>query len=460
MNSNFFNRQNEGDGKQKNPFASNAFGMQGEKPGVFGSQQQSGLFGQQGNLDPQMNQATPSVFGGAFGGSSGVGAQANASPFGMPSVSPFEKPAVTPFGSSSMPLNPSPSMPAYTPSGYGSQGAMQGSTDPFRTQQTTTSSSNVFGGQQASGFQTQQSTPITNAFASANQGQFSQPSGFSTPAGFASAQPSTGVGSVQGQGVGMSMGVLPNTGTAAQPMMNTNNSGFGGQQSGANGLNAWNSDSQTQIQTNELQGSSVSAGLCKEGSFGLMGDRSASLYGEGSRASVERLIKEEEKGIGIGEIKGKHTLTFGQASGEKGMSFIQMTLGEIIQQQTRKLEENIKMFKEKAKEVFEQDERIIKALNNYRLIGNRIDEEERAIADTEENVEFFEKWLSEFQEEVADGAGDELLECIKEFERISDKYNKTIEMLRDEDDEVMCLVNENYNLINVIDEKLDVLERY
>jgi hypothetical protein len=35
------------------------------------------------------------------------------------------------------------------------------------------------------------------------------------------------------------------------------------------------------------------------------------------------------------------------------MSFIQMTLGEIIQQQTRKLEENIKMFKEKAKEVFE-----------------------------------------------------------------------------------------------------------
>ena len=154
------------------------------------------------------------------------------------------------------------------------------------------------------------------------------------------------------------------------------------------------------------------------------------------------------------------TSMFAQPSGERNVSFMQMTLGEIIQQQTRKLEENIKVFKEKAKEVFEQDERIIRSLNNYKLIRSRIEEEERIIAETEENVEFFERWLCSFQKEVPEGAGDELLTCIKEFERICDKYNKTIETLKDEEDEVMCLVNENYNLINTIDEKLDVLEKY
>jgi nuclear pore complex protein Nup62 len=460
MNSNFFNRQSEGDGKQKNPFASNPFGMQGEKPGVFGSQQQPGVFGQQSGAGSQMNQAAPTGFGGAFGTPTGIGAQGGASPFGMASVSPFEKPAAAPFGSSNVPLNPSLSVPTYTPGVYGSQGGMQGSTDPFRAQQATAPNVNIFGGQQVNGFQTQQSMPIGNTFAS-GQGQFSQPSGFSASVGFGSAQLNTGVGSVQGQGSGVTMGVLPSSGAVAEPLMTANSSvfGFGNQQSGVSGLGAWNSDMQKQMQAGESQGSSTPMGLCKEGYSGVMNDKTTSLHG-GSGAAAMHSSKEEGKEAVMGDIKGKHTLSFGQVSGEKGMSFIQMTLGEIIQQQTRKLEENIKMFKEKAKEVFDQDERIIKALNNYRLIRSNIDEEERAIAETEENVEFFEKWLSEFQEEVADGPGDELLECIKEFERICDKYNKTIEMLRDEDDEVMCLVNENYNLINVIDEKLDVLERY
>lgn len=169
----------------------------------------------------------------------------------------------------------------------------------------------------------------------------------------------------------------------------------------------------------------------------------------------------ESKGPGLASPKERtSTSVFTQPAGEKSVSFMQMTLGEIIQQQTRKLEENIKVFKEKAKEVFEQDERIIRSLNNYKLIRSRIEEEERIIAETEENVEFFERWLCSFQKEVPEGAADELLTCIKEFERICDKYNKTLETLKDEEDEVMCLVNENYNLINMIDEKLDVLEKY
>lgn len=160
------------------------------------------------------------------------------------------------------------------------------------------------------------------------------------------------------------------------------------------------------------------------------------------------------------ETRLKQSTSLFNQPGEKNISFLQMTLNEIIQQQTRRLEENIRIFKQKAKEVFDQDERIIRSLNNYKLIRNKIDEEERIIAETEENVEFFEKWLSNFQSEVSEGGRDELLTCIREFERVADRYNKAIENLKDEEDEVMCLVNENYNLINIIDEKLDILEKY
>jgi nuclear pore complex protein Nup62 len=152
------------------------------------------------------------------------------------------------------------------------------------------------------------------------------------------------------------------------------------------------------------------------------------------------------------------TSLFGQTPAEKSTTFLQMTLNEVIQDQTRKLEENIRMFKEKASEVFEQDERIIKAINNYRLIRSKIDNEEKIIAETEENVEFFENWLMEFQKEVPDGEGDELMTCIKMFEDVSARFNKAIEGMKDEEDEIMCLVNENYNLISILDEKLDALE--
>lgn len=178
-------------------------------------------------------------------------------------------------------------------------------------------------------------------------------------------------------------------------------------------------------------------------------------FGAGKEGVSEARMETKEEGSEVWKTGGA-----GQPCVEKNVSFVQMTLNEIIQQQTRKLEENMRVFKEKAQEVFEQDERIIRALNNYRVIRKRIEEEERIIAETEENVEFFEKWLDSFRQEVPDVGGDELATCIKELERVSDRYNKSMCGMKDEEDEMMCLVNENYNLIKMIDEKLDVLERY
>jgi nuclear pore complex protein Nup62 len=182
---------------------------------------------------------------------------------------------------------------------------------------------------------------------------------------------------------------------------------------------------------------------------------------EGQRqlASPASNAPQEEKAPFIGETKSiQPTSFFGQTSTEKSATFLQMTLGEIILHQTRKLEENIRVFKEKAREIFEQDERIIRAINNYKLIRSKIDDEEKIIAETEDNVEFFENWLMDFQKEIPDGEGDELITCIKMFEDVSARFNRAVEGMKDEEDEIMCLVNENYNLISILDEKLDALE--
>ncbi|KAF7679717.1 hypothetical protein TCON_2486 [Astathelohania contejeani] len=146
---------------------------------------------------------------------------------------------------------------------------------------------------------------------------------------------------------------------------------------------------------------------------------------------------------------------------EVPLAFRQKSLNEIISSLTKTLEENTKEFKQKASEVFSYDEKIIQARNNYCKITQMIDEEERKIAEMEENVEFFEKWLDDFSESV--GAVKEegengLVNCISEVERLVDDFNLMVEAMKDEDDEVMRLVNENMKLIEIIDKGLTELE--
>ncbi|AFN84152.1 hypothetical protein EROM_111710 [Encephalitozoon romaleae SJ-2008] len=460
MNSNFFNQQNKDDNNQKNPFLNtpfgsqqNTFGNQVNKPNIFGGQsQQTGAFGTQ-PTGGMFNSAPPAGFGGSGQGFSAQGFLNKQNPstgFNVqqpqPSTSLFGKSSnLQPNGSSSI---------------FGGQSTLQPSESPFKPQPTAPSSG-VFGTQQLNNtFGTQFQPQTGNAFGT-------QAGGTSQPVNpFASSiqDPlSTGIRSTQDQGnvessrmasgngfgASQSSGERQNLGPQMQQAIPSNP-----QASGPFSTSVHTAASTLGTQQN-IPFQFTPAQESQPGASSALPSPVAPLGSEPLSQGTEA----RDADSSVRKARGSASV-FNQGVGEKGVSFMQMTLGEIIQQQTRKLEENIRVFKEKAKEVFEQDERIIRSLNNYKLIRNRIEEEERVIAETEENVEFFEKWLCNFQEEVPEGSEDELLMCIKEFERVCDKYNKTIETLKDEEDEVMCLVNENYNLITTIEEKLEILERY
>jgi phage shock protein A len=138
-----------------------------------------------------------------------------------------------------------------------------------------------------------------------------------------------------------------------------------------------------------------------------------------------------------------------------------MNLYEIIQKQVHKLEENISEFNDKAREIFLEDEKIMKALNNYKVINQKLDLEEKKISELENSLEKFEKVLEDFSAKVpASEDDDDLMLCVKKFEEVTDLYNKKIESMKDEEDEVLGLVKENFNLCSLIDNKLDMYAKY
>ncbi|KAG5859091.1 hypothetical protein KMI_09g15190 [Encephalitozoon hellem] len=460
MNSNFFNQQNKDDNNQKNPFLNTPFGSQQStfgnqmnKPSIFGGQsQQTGAFGAQpaGGI---FNPTSSTGFGGGGQGFPAQGflnKQAPSTGFGtqqpQASTSLFGKPGnLQSSGNTSI---------------FGGQSTLQPSENPFKPHAASPSPSSGFGAQQPNNtfgtqFQSQAGSTFGTQLGNANQSSNPFASPIQNPL-------SAGIRSTQDQGNVESSGMIHGGG------FGTLQSASGTQSLGPQVQQAAPSNQQTTNPfSNPAQTISPTLGTQQNTSspFSSMQESQPQASGIFPSATAPQGSEPTPQGTeardAVSNRKPRASASvFNQAVGEKGVSFMQMTLGEIIQQQTRKLEENIKVFKEKAKEVFEQDERIIRSLNNYKLIRNRIEEEERVIAETEENVEFFEKWLCNFQEEVPEGAGDELLMCIKEFERVCDKYNKTIETLKDEEDEVMCLVNENYNLITTIEEKLEILEKY
>jgi hypothetical protein len=54
---------------------------------------------------------------------------------------------------------------------------------------------------------------------------------------------------------------------------------------------------------------------------------------------------------------------------------------------------------------------------------------------------------------------DGLLKCIGEVETLVDEFNGIVGSMKDEDDEIMCLINENMNLIRIIESELGFFER-
>lgn len=134
------------------------------------------------------------------------------------------------------------------------------------------------------------------------------------------------------------------------------------------------------------------------------------------------------------------------------VSIRQKSFGELLSSLKKQLEEDVREFRKKALETFAYDEKIIKARNNYARILQMVKVETRKLDELEENVDFFLQYIRDMEKPEEGGAS--AVNVIREVEKLSDEFNSTLQQIRDEDDEVMTLVNENMSLIRMIDEKL------
>lgn len=138
---------------------------------------------------------------------------------------------------------------------------------------------------------------------------------------------------------------------------------------------------------------------------------------------------------------------------ENSVNLYNLTLQEILDRHTMILENNIKEFEKDAEKVFERDLQLIRNKNNFIAIQKKIAEENTKLDELSEALDFFEKQL----EEVELGEQNEMGRVIEDFESICDRFYKKVESFKDEQGEVLDLVNEIYEIIDLTDSKLDYL---
>ncbi|KAM0679624.1 hypothetical protein GINT2_002256 [Glugoides intestinalis] len=140
---------------------------------------------------------------------------------------------------------------------------------------------------------------------------------------------------------------------------------------------------------------------------------------------------------------------------DNSINLYNLTLQEVIDRHTAILEINIKDFQKDAQEIFERDLALIKSKNNYIAIKKMIDEENIKLDELGQVLDYFELRLNEIEDAEIHGSA----RVVNDFEEITDKFYKKIEAFKDEQDEVLDLVNENYELIESIDNRLDILHQ-
>lgn len=134
------------------------------------------------------------------------------------------------------------------------------------------------------------------------------------------------------------------------------------------------------------------------------------------------------------------------------VSIRQKSFGELLSSLKKQLEDDVREFRKKALETFAYDEKIIKARNNYARILQMVKAETQKLDELEENVDFFLQYVRDMEKPTEGDTS--AVNIIREVEKLSDEFNSTLQQIRDEDDEVMALVNENMSLIRMIDERL------
>jgi hypothetical protein len=141
---------------------------------------------------------------------------------------------------------------------------------------------------------------------------------------------------------------------------------------------------------------------------------------------------------------------------ENSVNLYNLTLQEIIDRQATILEENIREFQRDSQRVFDTDMNLIRIKNNYIETQKKIEEEGLKMDNLFEAIEYFDKQLDSL--EIKESS--DMAKCVGEFEKIADKFYKSVENFKDDQDEVLDIANENYELIDLIDSKLDCLEKY
>ncbi|KAI5168482.1 hypothetical protein PAEPH01_0170 [Pancytospora epiphaga] len=141
---------------------------------------------------------------------------------------------------------------------------------------------------------------------------------------------------------------------------------------------------------------------------------------------------------------------------DHSVNLYNLKLKEIIDMQVEVLDKNIKEFRKDVCDVFERDMQLIKAKNAYVEQQKNI-ERERAMMDELSGIlDHIEGEL----DKIPAGSETAMGRSVAEFENVCDKFYKVVENLQDEQGEVLEILNENYELISVIDKKLDALESY
>lgn len=137
------------------------------------------------------------------------------------------------------------------------------------------------------------------------------------------------------------------------------------------------------------------------------------------------------------------------------VSIRQKSFGELLSFLKRQLEENVREFKKKALETFAYDEKIIKARNNYARILQMVKSETEKLNELEENVDFFLQYVRDMDKKP----GEDAMNVVREVEKLSDEVNVVLQQIKDEDNDVLELVNENMNLVRIIDERLNEMDK-
>ncbi|KAI4293165.1 hypothetical protein PAPHI01_2439 [Pancytospora philotis] len=139
---------------------------------------------------------------------------------------------------------------------------------------------------------------------------------------------------------------------------------------------------------------------------------------------------------------------------DSSVNLYNLTLQEIINMQATTLDRNLKDFKKLAQAVFGYDMELIRAKNDYVRIQRSIEQKKAQLDEVAALLDHLDMHLDTLP--IADAT--DMGRVCRDFEQISDAFAAKVEEAKDEQGKVMDLVNANYELMDIVDKKLDIMQ--